>query len=691
MHRLQRTALALALFLPFAAIAADPLRYVILVDGGKQAGEHVVTEQPDGSIKTRFIFKDNGRGPEVDEEYKLRPDGTFEKYKATGTTTFGAKVDEQFERIGNRATWKSTSETGEQTVDGAALYMPLGGSPQSSSIAIAAVAKRGDGTLPLLPGGTLQQSVAQELEVEADGVKQTVQLLVHTGIGLAPQLSWATKGKAGEDPRLFAFIVPGYLVAIEEGWEKNAEAMTKVQQTTETALVRDFAQRHFQPLDGLTVIKNARIFDSEHATLAKDLSDVYVLRGRITAIVPAGSPNAGVENTVDAAGRVLLPGLFDMHAHEFDKWGGPLHLASGVTTVRDMGNDNASLQQLIDASARGDVMEPKIIPAGFLEGESPMSARNGFVIKNLDEAKHAIDWYHQHGYPQLKIYNSFPKEILKDTVAYAHSRGLRVSGHIPVFLRAQDAVDAGYDEIQHINQLMLNFLVKPDTDTRTLERFRLPAHEVADLDFGSKPVQDFIASLKANNVAVDPTLATFDYIRQRPGEISAVYATVLDHLPLELQRRFKVADMDIPDDATAARYNKSYEKMVQFVGLLHQAGITVVPGTDALPGFTLHSELELYVKAGMTPAEALQSATWTSAGVGRVQHDRGKIAEGMAADLVVVEGDPTKDIGAIRKAVLVMGQGKVVYPAATFGGMGIRGFGEDLLVDKSSRDDRRLR
>lgn len=211
----------------------------------------------------------------------------------------------------------------------------------------------------------------------------------------------------------------------------------------------------------------------------------------------------------------------------------------------------------------------------------------------------------------------------------------------------------------------------------------LPAHEVADLDFDSKPVQDFIASLKANHVAVDPTLTTFDYIRQRPGESSAAYAAVIDHLPLELQRRFRVADMDIPDDATAARYNKSYEKMVEFVGRLHKAGITVVPGTDALPGFTLHRELELYVQAGMTPAEALQSATWTSAGVGRVQHDRGKIAEGMAADLVIVEGDPTKDINAVRKAVLVMGQGKVVYPAATFGGMGIRGFGEDLVVEST--------
>ena len=160
------------------------------------------------------------------------------------------------------------------------------------------------------------------------------------------------------------------------------------------------------------------------------------------------------------------------------------------------------------------------MPAGFIEGESKMSARNGFVIKNLDEAKKAIDWYAEHGYPQIKIYNSFPKDILRDTAAYAHAKGLRVSGHVPAFMRAQDVVEQGYDEIQHINQVLLNFLVDDKTDTRTLERFYLPAEKTADLDFDSKPVQDFIALLAKKQIVIDPTLATFEFLRQRDGEMS---------------------------------------------------------------------------------------------------------------------------------------------------------------------------
>jgi imidazolonepropionase-like amidohydrolase len=371
----------------------------------------------------------------------------------------------------------------------------------------------------------------------------------------------------------------------------------------------------------------------------------------------------------------MLPGLFDMHAH-VGRWGGGLNLASGVTTVRDMGNDNATLQQMLDEIAAGQLLAPQIVPAGFLEGESAYSARNGFVIKDLQQAKDAVDWYAEHGYPQLKIYNSFPKDILRETVAYAHSRGMRVSGHIPVFLRAEEAVDAGYDEIQHINQVLLNFLVTPTTDTRTLERFYLPAEKVAGLDFDSKPVQDFIAKLKARQTVIDPTLATFEFIRQRDGEVGAPVAGVFEHLPPDVQRGRKVATIKIPDEATAKRYDESYRKMVEFVGRMYHAGIPIVAGTDEVEGFTLQAELGLYVQAGLTPAQALQVATKNGALYTRTSHERGRIAPGMLADLVLVDGDPTRDIGDIRKVALVITQGKVISPTKVWRALGIAPFVE---------------
>jgi hypothetical protein len=672
--KLRRPALALAISLAFcAANAAETINYPIFVADGTKAGEMVVQHEDDGRTKVRYIFKDNGRGPELQEEYTLQPDGTYAEFKVSGVSTYGAPIEETYRLENGVARWKSTSEEGSSDTPNGGLYVPMGGTPQSMSVGLAALAKRGGDELPLLPGGTLKQRVVQEVEVESDGVKRTVQLLMQTGLGLAPGFVWGTKPEAGAEPRVFAFIIPGYLSSVEEGWEGNTKKLTELQVAAEATLLKDFAAREFTPVKGLTVIRNARVFDSVEGTLGAP-SDVYVLRDRITAVVPAGSPNSGADNEIDAGGRVMLPGLFDMHVHVGGRWDGGLHLAAGVTTVRDMGNDNATVQSYIDETARGELLAPRIVPAGFLEGESKFSSRGGFVIENLDEAKHAIDWYAQHGYPQLKIYNSFPKDILKDAVAYAHLRGLRVSGHVPAFLRAQDVIDAGYDEIQHINQLLLNFLVEPTTDTRTLERFRLPAEKVADLDFDSKPVRDFIAQLKQRNIAVDPTLATFDFIRFRAGDINPIYAPVLDHLPLSLQRQARVGMMDIPDDATYQRYQRSYDKMIEFVGLMHDAGIIVLPGTDDIPGFTLHLELELYVKAGMTPSEALQSATSVAAKAARVDADRGRIAPGLLADLVLVEGDPTKDISAVRKVALVITRGRVVSPTAVYGELGVRGF-----------------
>lgn len=653
--------------------AAETLRYVVTVDGGKQAGEQVVEHRDDGSTHVRYIFKDNGRGPELEETYRLRPDGTYADYHVTGTQTFGARVDERFRRDGDKALWKSDSEDAGKQVQGAALYVPLSGTPQAASVAIAAIARNGGGALPLLPAGELRQRVIGEAQVESDGQVRTVQLLAQTGVGLTPTLLWATKPeRAGEAPRLFSFIVPGWLAAIEEGWEGNVEALTGQQKAAAEAMVREIAGKYLQRFDGLAVLRNVRVFDSVSGVL-KAPADVYILRDRITAMLPAGSPSAGVAHEIDGGGRVLVPGLFDMHAHTSQDEG-PLHIAAGVTTIRDMGNDNATLQELIDAQRDGQVLAPHIVPAGFLEGESPHSARNGFVVKTLDEAKHAIDWYSQHGYPQLKIYNSFPKEILKDTVSYAHQRGLRVSGHVPVWMRAQDVIDAGFDEIQHINQLMLNFMVTPDTDTRTLERFRLPAEQTAGLDLDGAEVREFIAALKANDVAIDPTLTTFDFIRQRAGETNRAFAAVIEHVPLSLQRRWRTAEMEIPDEATWQRYNSSYEKMVEFVGRAHKAGVTVLPGTDEIAGFTLHRELELYVEAGMTPAEALMSATSVAAMVAGVAHDRGRIAPGQRADLVLLDGNPLEDIANVRQVALVLTQGGWVVPGELYQEFGIKPF-----------------
>jgi Amidohydrolase family len=675
-----KLALGLSLLAASVAQAADApstTRYVAMVHGGTTlAGHEWVTRNGDGTTQVEFIFKDNGRGPELKEEFKVAKDGTFTSYHVAGTSTFGAPIDETFTRNGDKGTWKSTSDKGEQDVVGTAMYTPLGGTPESAAAAIAALAKRNDGKLPLIPGGSLSSTKLVDSEVTKDGQKRKVQLLALTGIGFTPTFIWTT---TDAEPRMFAFIFPGFVQLIEEGWDKNGATLEAQQKAAEKELLVKLQQRLTHPIAGTTLIKNARVFDSEKATLGA-ASDLLLQDGRIIAISKAGDEKRKAEHVIDAGGRVLLPGMFDMHAHT-SFWEGGLHLAAGITTVRDMGNDNETLQQIIKQEEAGTLLAPRIVPAGFIEGESPMSARNGFVIKDLAEAKHAIDWYHEHNYPQIKIYNSFPKAILPETTAYAHSKGMRVSGHIPVFLRAHEAVEQGYDEIQHINQVLLNFLVDDKTDTRTLERFYLPANKVADLDFDSKPVQDYIAFLVQHKTVIDPTLTTFDFLRQKDGDLSKAYEAVADHMPPDVRRGFYQAQMKIPDDATAARYEKSYAKMIEFTGRMYKAGVPLVAGTDALAGFTLQRELELYVQAGLTPSQALQVATYNGAKFSRVLDDRGVIMQGKHADLILVDGDPTRNISDIRNVALVVKGDKAYYPSEVYEALGIKPFAPAVKVN----------
>ena len=187
-------------------------------------------------------------------------------------------------------------------------------------------------------------------------------------------------------------------------------------------------------------------------------------------------------------------------------------------------------------------------------------------------------------------------------------------------------------------------------------------------------MQDFIALLRDKRVVIDPTLATFDFLKQRDGELSAVYAAVAAHLPINVQRGMRSGGFDIPDDATARLYQKSYAKMVEFVGLLYRAGIPIVAGTDSLPGFTLQRELELYVQAGIPPARVLQIATRDAALYSRTSNDRGSVTPGKLADLILVDGDPTTDISAIRNVVCVITQGVLISPSEVDRALGIKPF-----------------
>jgi hypothetical protein len=255
--------------------AADTVRYVVLFQD-KVSGHQTVVRGSDGVTRVEYTYKDNGRGPELVEEFTLAPNGTFRTYRVRGTSTFGAPVDETFEIAARRARWKTTADSGSQAASGTALYTPLNGSFEAVSVSVAALAARPDGKLRLIPGGTLTMRRLADTVLTLGATKQPLRLVAITGLGYAPTLAWVT---AGSRPRLFAFISPGWIRLIRHGWQRHGAALEARQLRAEEEALRGMERRLSHPLADATVVRDTRVFDSERATLGPP-SDVYLYRGR---------------------------------------------------------------------------------------------------------------------------------------------------------------------------------------------------------------------------------------------------------------------------------------------------------------------------------------------------------------------------------------------------------------------------
>jgi hypothetical protein len=229
-------------------------------------------------------------------------------------------------------------------------------------------------------------------------------------------------------------------------------------------------------------------------------------------------------------------------------------------------------------------------------------------------------------------------------------------------MRAEDAVRAGFDELTHINMFVLNFFIDKATDTRTTLRFSIPAEKAAGLDLASKPVVDFVTLLKQRGTVIDPTLQVFENLCvARPGAIAPNVAAVAPRLPAIVRRNYLTGGIPVPEGKDAL-YRESFGAMLKIVKMLYDAKVPIVAGTDEF-GLLVPRELELYVQAGIPPAKVLEIATLGAARVMKQDRRTGSIAPGKQADLVLVDGDPLKNIGDVRNVVAVV-RGGVRYDPA---------------------------
>ncbi|HYZ89306.1 MAG TPA: amidohydrolase family protein, partial [Myxococcales bacterium] len=568
------------------------------------------------------------------------------------------------------ARWKSLDDAGEARAQRVPVYLPNNSSPWVLGTVLRTLLASPDRRGKLLPAG----------EARAEQIKR---VQIGTGKDAATYTAWALWGVGpvvgldvapvivlgGKDGSLEAVFSPAFIV-VDDRFASRYDELSRAAQDLSAELLHRLTVAASHRYPAPIYLTNVRVFDAAAGTVGDPTS--VIVYGEEIVGVRSDSPPAGA-TVIDGGGGTLLPGLHDEHAHSTD-WSGPLHLAAGVTRTRDPGNENELLLTLTSRIDSGEVMGPRIHRAGFLEGRSPFSATGGFTVDRLDVALEKVRWYADHGFSGIKIYNSMNPDWVKPIAGEAHRLGLRVSGHVPAFMTSERAVRDGYDEITHINQLMLSFVIGEKDDTRTPFRFTALGERLGTLDLNAEPFQRMLRLMKERGTAFDPTLAIFtQLLLARPGKAPPSDVEWLDHVPPALQRARKQAVVDVKPEQYPA-YEASYRKLLEVMSVLHKEGITMLPGTDDIAGFMLHSELEEWVKAGISNADVLRAATLVSAKHFGVDQRSGSIARGKLADLLLVAGDPTKDISAIRRVRLVMKGGVVYFPEELYRAMGITPF-----------------
>ena len=514
-----------------------------------------------------------------------------------------------------------------------ASYVDQNGSPWSLALLARALLADPDNSMPILPGGTARIQPHGNAVFEGEDGPVSATTYEISGLDLNPV--YVT---LDADNRFFAVAGPRFAI-VRAGYESADSALRDFAQELSTERFVRIQAESARNFDGPVRVRNVHIFDPESMTRTGPHALVWY-EDRISSIQPNDAPASEGETIIDGAGGTLVPGMYEMHGH-ISQNVALLNIAAGVTSVRDMGNENDVLAGLIERIADGTIAGPRITRSGFIEGLSEFSSQTGELVETEEEALEQVRWYAARGFHQVKLYNSMTPDWAPRLVEEAHRLGMRVTGHVPAFSNANAMIDAGFDELTHINQVMLGWVLSPEEDTRTLLRLtaldRLPA-----LDLDSEPVQHTINLMAENNIAIDPTITIHEnLLLGRNGEVSPSFVAVFDNMPIGRQRALQQAWADVSAEGADERYRGAFDQIMRTISMMRERGIFIVPGTDMGGSFAYHRELELFEQAGYTRPEVLRLATLGMAEYLGQDEDLGSIESGKYADFFLVPGDPT--------------------------------------------------
>jgi len=615
--------------------------YTISSTAGKH-GDIWSWTTPDGKTAYRMSMSLRGWITEDDELVTTGPDGRPTAIAIRGYTDSGDAAEDFSVDAGGVAHWKTSVDSGSAPF-GARRYNSYGGPWLAGEKDVDALVAAGDKGVDLLPNGHASMTIGNSVQIDGPQGAKTVKLAFVKGTGFSPSPVWLDS-----DNHFFGFA--GVISMLPAGFEAAGPKLKDIQDKATADMVRDIAHRFLSPANKApTLVDHVLMFDSIAGQYLPDRA-VLIADGKVAAVGAAGSIKAPAGTTViDGKGKTLLPGLWDAHQHVGDDWNLLQNLATGMTNYRSPGTMIDEALSIYKRRAAGDLLAPDGKISVIVDRKDPLAAQGALTVSSAAETIAAVDKIKAAGLWGVKFYTSMTPAWIAPGAAEAHKLGLHVHGHVPAGMRPLDAVRAGYDEVTHINFIMMQAMPQSVVDkANTAARLEGPAKYGKDVDLDSPAMKAFYAELGKRGTIIDPTLSVWEPLMTSDGTtISPEYSPYVDIAPPAVARGWKISGYPLFDGLTREDFRKSFDKMVGLVDRLHKAGVRIVAGTDGY-GLELVREIELYQLAGLTNAEALQTATIVPARVTGMDGRTGSITKGKSADLILVDGDVSKNLGNLR-------------------------------------------
>jgi imidazolonepropionase-like amidohydrolase len=608
----------------------DVERFVVLSAAGEH-GYSSLWKGDEGRIFSRESILLRGMVWEQDEVIHFGRNGQPDRITIRGFTPNGDAA-ETFAISDNEARWKSPVDEGAKAYDRRGHYVTQGGTLSALAVLAEKLYASRSRKLPLLPAGEARLEKLTDLALVEGWSRRMVSAYSIEGLSLGPTPVWMD-----EHGKFFGFI--SGLSILPKAYTGDFLRLQKAQDDALAARGPAFVQRFGSLPPTPVAFTHVKLFDAETGRFLEHQT-VVVDRGRITSVASDDAvkplPNSRV---IDGSGKTLVPGLWDAHMHIPDDFTGLMLLSLGVTSARNPGAEVEPTIARAERAAKGELLFPRVYSSVLIDGKGPLAAQGGVAVTSAAEAVAGVKMAKEEGFAAVKFYGSIKPEWLPPAIAEAKKAGLHVHGHVPATMRPADVIAAGYDEITHINFVMMQAM--PDevvNQSNGMQRFEGTVRYARNVEVEAEPLKSLIAAMAKKQITVDPTLSAFESIFvPENGDLSPAYAPFTRTMPPASEHQFLTGGFVVPKDLTRADYRASFRKLMELTSALHHAHVSIVAGTDGT-GLEIVRELELYVEAGLTPAEALQTATINPARLVNVVDSTGSITVGKKADIVLVDG-----------------------------------------------------